>query len=61
MPLTFSSKKVYLEKLEELLDGEAEIERLSTETVAEEGVEFQFEEQLEIYCKMRLRVPKTHQ
>jgi len=44
-----------------MLDKEAEIERLSIETVAEEDVEFQFEEQLEIYCKMRLRVPKTHQ
>ena len=61
MPLTFASKEEYLAKLEEMLEKEAEIDRLSVETIAEKDVEFVFEERLEIYSRLRLRVPKTHQ
>lgn len=61
MPLTFGSKQQYLEKLQEMIEKEAVIERLAVETVAEADIEFEFEEILEIYCRMRLRIPKTHQ
>jgi len=61
MPLKFDTKEFYLFKLQEFLDKEAEIERLSLETIAEANVAFEFEERLKIYCKMKLRVPKTHQ
>lgn len=61
MPLKFDTKEFYLFKLEEFLDKEAQIERLGLETIAETNVAFEFEERLKIYCKMRLRVPKTHQ
>ena len=60
MPLRFEDKHDYLEKLVELLEKESLIERLNVETIAETNVEFEFEEVLEIYCRMRLRVPKTH-
>jgi len=60
MPLTFETKEFYLFKLEEFLEKESEIERLNLETIAESNVAYEFEERLQIYCKMRLRVPKTH-
>ena len=61
MPTIFDSKQEYLDKLEEMLEKEAVIARLNVETIAEAGVEFQIDEILDIYCKMTLRVPKTHQ
>jgi len=60
MPLRFKDKHEYLEKLVELLEKESLIERLNVETIAETNVQFEFEEVLEIYCRMRLRVSKTH-
>lgn len=38
---------------------EAEVEKLNTEMIAEKNIYFEFEEQLEIYCRLRLEVPKT--
>lgn len=61
MPLQFASKRDYVSKLSELLMVEAECERLKTESVAASGIEFAFEERLEIYSKLRLKIPKTHQ
>lgn len=40
---------------------EAEVEKLNTEMIAEKNIYFEFEEQLEIYCRLRLEVPKTIQ
>ncbi len=60
MPLTFDSKQEYLLKLQEMLEKESLIDRLNVEIIAEKDVQFKFEERLEIYCRMRLRVPKTH-
>lgn len=60
MPVIFSCKEDYLAKLEELLDKEAEAERLSAETIGEGDIEFEFLERLEIYCTIRMRVPKTN-
>lgn len=61
MPKVFRDQNEYLEKLKEVINAEAEINRLSIESIAEAGIRFEFEEVLEIYCRMRLRVPKTNQ
>ena len=61
MPLTFSNMKLYLDKLSELVLNEANYSRLETEIVAEKDVEFEFEERLDIYSKLRLRVSKQNQ
>ena len=58
---TYDNKDDYIRKLQELIDMEAEIDRLNTEVIAESGVSFVFEEVLEIYCRLKLRVPKTNQ
>ena len=60
MPLTFSNMKLYLDKLSELVLNEANYSRLETEIVAEKDVEFEFEERLDIYSKLRLRVSKQN-
>ena len=60
MPLTFLCSKDYVEKLEEQLDKEAEAERILIETIGEGDIEYEFLERLEIYCKLRLRIPKTN-
>ena len=60
MPDTYDTKEEYVEKLKELIDAETEIDRLNTEVIAEKDVTFEFEETLEIYCRMKLRVPKTN-
>lgn len=61
MPLQFASKHDYICKLKELLIIESEVERLSIEMIAEKNIEYVFEERLEIYSRLRLRVPKTIQ
>lgn len=61
MPLQFASKQDYVSKLTELLMVEAECERLKTEAVAASNISFVFEERLEIYSKLRLKIPKTIQ
>lgn len=61
VPLAFQSKDDYLCKLKELLVIERQVERLTTEMIAEKDVEFSFDERLEIYSRLRLRVPKTIQ
>ena len=61
MPTIFDDKRDYVEKLQELIETEAQINRLSIESIAEKDVEFTFEEILDIYCRMKLRVPKTNQ
>ena len=48
-------------KLKEIIDAESKIDRLNTEVIAESNIEYEFEEILEIYCRMKLRVPKTNQ
>ena len=60
MPTIFDDKRDYVEKLQELIETEAQINRLSIESIAEKDVEFTFEEILDIYCRMKLRVPKTN-
>ena len=61
IPIVFDSKQDYIRKLLELIETEAEIDRLNTEVVAEAGVSFVFKERLEIYCKIEMQVPKTNQ
>ena len=61
MPILFKSKVEYLAKLEEMIEKEAEAERLSAETIAEADIEYEFVERLEIYSLLRMRVPKTNQ
>lgn len=61
MPDTYETKEEYIKKLKELIDAESEIDRLNTEVIAEKDVVFEFEETLEIYCRIKLRVPKTYQ
>ena len=61
MPLKFDDKQAYVNKLEQLIETESEINRLSMESVAEKDISFTFEEMLDIYCRMKLRVPKTNQ
>ena len=61
MPVTFDTKEEYILKLKELIDAETAIDQLRTEVIAEKDIEFEFEEILEIYCRMKLRVPKTNQ
>ena len=40
MPDTFEDKQSYIRKLQELIESEANIERLNTEVIAESNVEF---------------------
>ena len=47
--------------LYQILKAEEKVDRLNTEVIAEEKVDFVFEEILEIYCRIRMRVPKTIQ
>lgn len=61
MPRIFDDKQAYVDKLEQLIETESEINRLSMESIAENDVSFTFEEILDIYCRMKLRVPKTNQ
>ena len=61
MPLQFASKRDYVSKLTELLMVEAECERLKTESVAASDIAFEFEERLEIYSKLALKIPKALQ
>ena len=58
---TYASKEEYIVKLKEIIDAESKIDRLNTEVIAESNIEYEFEEILEIYCRMKLRVPKTNQ
>ena len=44
MPMQFENKREYIATLQELLETEAEIERLNTEVIAEKNVAFTFEE-----------------
>lgn len=37
------------------------VDRLNTEMIAEENIEFVFEEILHIYCRIKMRVPKAIQ
>ena len=46
-------------KLSELLMVEAECERLKTEAIAARDISFVFEERLEIYSKLILKIPKS--
>ena len=50
-----------MQKLTQLVRTEAEINKLMVESVAEKDVQFVFEEVLDIYCRRKLRVPKTNQ
>jgi len=59
MPIQFADKHDYIAKLSELLMMEAEVEKLNTEMIAEKNIYYEFEEQLEIYCRLRLEIPKT--
>ena len=61
MPTSFSNKETYVQKLTELVKTEAQINKLMIESIAEKDVAFEFEEVLDIYCRLRLRVPKTNQ
>lgn len=61
MPLQFASKHDYISKLTELLMIEAECERLKTESIAARDIQFVFEERLQIYSKLRLKIPKSLQ
>ncbi len=61
MPLQFASKQDYIAKLSELLLVEAEVEKLSTEMIAEKNIQFQFLERLEIFSSLLLYVPKEIQ
>lgn len=54
MPERFESNLDYIEKLKEILMAEAEVESLSTEMIAEEGIYFEFEERREIYSRLCL-------
>ena len=51
----------YVSKLTELLMIEAESERLRTEMVAQRDISFTFLERLEIYSRLRLKIPKAIQ
>ena len=60
MPLQFASKEDYVNKLLEILLTEAECERIKTESIAAKDISFVFEERLDIYSKLILKVPKVH-
>ena len=61
IPTLFENKKTYIKMLYQILKAEEKVDRLNTEVIAEEKVDFVFEEILEIYCRIRMRVPKTIQ
>ena len=61
MPLQFASKIDYISKLIELLMVEAESERVRTESVAQKDIQFVFEQRLEIYSRLLLKIPKSVQ
>ena len=61
MPNTYKDRKHYLRTIKELIDTEAELERLQIETIAEKDVDYVFEERLKVYSRIRMRVSKTNQ
>ena len=61
IPPLFENKRTYMMVLYQILKAEEKVDRLNTEVIAEEKVDFVFEEILEIYCRIRMRVPKTIQ
>ena len=58
IPLHFETKQDYISKLSEMLLVQAECDRLSVEMVAEKNVSYVFEEKLQIYSRMKLKIPK---
>ena len=50
-----------MKMLKQIINAEEQVGRLNTEVIAEENVAFVFEEILEIYCRISMRVPKTIQ
>ena len=61
MPQRFESKRDYVAKLAELLLVQAECERANIEMVSAKNVRFMFNERLEIYSKLTLKIPKALQ
>ena len=61
MPLRFSSKEEYIQKLTEQLFREAECGRITNEWIAEKNIRFEFVEQYPLCCKLRLKIPKRVQ
>ena len=43
---TFETKQEYVQKLKELVETEAEIDKLNTEVIAEKNIQYEFEERL---------------
>ena len=61
IPLTFENRVAYMKMLKQIIDAEEIVDRLNTEVIAEDNVAFVFEEILEIYCRISMRMPKTIQ
>ena len=50
-----------MKMLKQIINAEEQVDRLNTEVIAKENVTFVFEEILQIYCRISIRVPKTIQ
>lgn len=61
VPKTYKDRKQYLRTIKELIDTEAELERLQIETIAEKDVDYVFEERLKVYSRIRMQVSKANQ
>ena len=61
IPTVFESRLEYGKTLRELIDKEAEIEKLNNEVITEKFIEFKIEKITNIYCRLRMRVPKIIQ
>ena len=67
MPLVFTDRdgegdsELYLQKLNEMVQNEDQFSQIDSEIVAEKDVEFEFEERLKIYSRLKMKVSKKNQ